>query len=70
MAGLMSALIQRGTLIRTIPHPPYCLRVSTGFYNTEQELVGLHDTLGELLDAGPDRITIPAFAMELSDEPL
>jgi len=68
MAGLMSAMIQRGSLIRIIPHPPYCLRVSTGFYNTEQELVGLRDTLGELLDAGPDGIKIPALAMELSDE--
>jgi L-cysteine/cystine lyase len=70
MAGLMSALIKGGYLIRIIPHPPYCLRASTGFYNTEQELTGLRDTLGELLDAGPDAVHIPELAMELPDEPI
>lgn len=57
-------------LIRNIPHEPYCLRVSTGFYNTAQELIGLRDALGELLEAGPDAVGIPDTALELPDEPV
>ena len=70
MSALTWALINQGFLIRSIPHPPYCLRVSTGFYNTEEELIGLRDKLGELLDAGPDSVEIPEMAMELADEPV
>lgn len=70
MAGLTRALIERGYLVRNIPHRPYCLRVSNGFYNVERELVGLRDALGELLDAGPDAVEIPAGALELSDQPV
>jgi selenocysteine lyase/cysteine desulfurase len=70
MAGLMQALTERGYLIRNISHPPYCMRVSTGFYNTEKELIGLRDALGELLDAGPEAVEIPKIALELSDKPV
>jgi L-cysteine/cystine lyase len=70
MAGLTLTLIERGYLIRSISHPPYCLRVSTGFYNTDQELAGLRDALAELLDAGPDAVEIPERARELSAKPI
>jgi L-cysteine/cystine lyase len=42
------ALVQRGIRIRTIPHMN-CLRVSTGFWNTENEIDKLADALAELL---------------------
>lgn len=48
-AGLVDALFGRGYLIRSIPHHPCCMRVSTGFFNTEEELAGLRDALAELL---------------------
>jgi L-cysteine/cystine lyase len=70
MAGLVSALVKRDYIIRSISHEPYCLRVSTGFYNTEEELVGFRDALGELLDLGSDSIKIPKLAMELPDDPV
>jgi L-cysteine/cystine lyase len=70
MAGLVSALVKRDYIIRSISHEPYSLRVSTGFYNTEEELIGFRDALGELLDLGPDAIKIPTLAMELPDEPV
>lgn len=72
MVGLVLALIKLGYLVRSIPHEPYCLRVSTGFYNTEQELVGLRDALGELLEAGHQAIRVPdhPFVRQLSDEPV
>ncbi len=70
MAGLVRALIERGYLIRSISHKPYCLRVSTGFYNTEQELLGFRDALGELLDAGPEAVQVPDLARGMPDEPL
>jgi L-cysteine/cystine lyase len=69
MAGLTNAVIDRGYVIRAISHPPYCLRISAGFYNTDDELIGLRDTLGELLDAGPNAVEIPDLASELPDEP-
>jgi L-cysteine/cystine lyase len=70
MAGMLRELIRRDYIIRNISHEPYCLRVSTGFYNTEEELVGLSDAVGELLEIGPDKIKIPELAMDLSDEPV
>ena len=70
MAGLLGALVKRGYIIRSITHVPYCLRVSTGFYNTEEELVGFRDALGELLELGPEAVEIPKLAMQLSDEPV
>jgi L-cysteine/cystine lyase len=70
MSGLVMALLDRGYLIRSIPHPPYCLRISTGFFNTDQELIGLRDALGDLLDAGPNAVEIPEIAAELPDEPI
>lgn len=70
MVALTEALIERGYVVRAIFHEPYCLRVSTGFYNTEEELIGLRDALGELLDAGSDAVAIPELALELPDEPL
>lgn len=70
MTGLTRALIDRGYLIRSISHKPYCLRVSTGFFNTEQELIGLRDALGELLDAGSDAVEVPERASGLPDQPV
>ncbi len=41
----------QGIIIRTIPVPgSYVLRVSTGFYNTEDELVRLRDALATLIE--------------------
>lgn len=70
MAGLVRAFIDRGYIVRSITHKPYCLRVSTGFYNTEQELLGFRDALGEMLKAGPEAVRVPKLAEELPDEPL
>ncbi len=70
MAGLMQAVIDRGYQLRAIFHEPYCLRVSTGFYNTEAELAGLCDALAELLDAGPDAVEIPPLPFPLPDTPV
>jgi L-cysteine/cystine lyase len=70
MAGMLRELIKRDYIIRNIAHPPYCLRVSTGFYNTEEELTGLRDAIGELLEGGPDNVKIPELAMHLSNEPV
>lgn len=72
MAGLVDALTERGFIIRSIPHVPYCVRVSCGFYNTEAEIDGLGTALADLLAAGPEAIAIPewAAAYGLSDEPV
>jgi L-cysteine/cystine lyase len=70
MVGLTGALMERGYLIRAIFHEPYCVRASTGFYNTEDEVVGLRDAVGELLDGGPDAVEVPDFALELPDQPV
>ena len=70
MAGMLRELIKREYIIRNIAHEPYCLRVSTGFYNTEEELVGFRDALGEILKMGPEKVKIPEIAMDLSDEPV
>ena len=70
MAGLVRALVKRDFIIRSISHVPYCLRVSTGFYNTKEELVGFRDALGELLEFGPEAVEIPELAMQLPDEPV
>ena len=72
MAGLVAALAERGIIIRSIPHEPYGVRVSCGFYNTEAEIDGLCDALRELLAAGPESVGVPAWAVEsgLSDAPI
>ncbi len=72
MAGLVAELDRRGFIIRSISHAPYCVRVSCGFYNTEAEIDGLCDALAELLAAGPQKVTIPDWAVQynLSTEPV
>jgi hypothetical protein len=62
MAGLVDALTERGFVIRSIPHAPYCVRVSCGFYNTEAEIDGLGAALADLLAAGPGAIPVPEWA--------
>ncbi|WP_448576118.1 aminotransferase class V-fold PLP-dependent enzyme [Thermomicrobium sp.] len=42
--ALVAALAQRNVIVRWITHP-YCLRVSTGFYNTEDDIERLVDVL-------------------------
>ncbi|HIC89903.1 MAG TPA: aminotransferase class V-fold PLP-dependent enzyme [Anaerolineae bacterium] len=42
------ALVEQGILIRYVDQP-YCLRVSTGFYNNENDLVCLRDALERLV---------------------
>jgi L-cysteine/cystine lyase len=70
MTALVPVLLKHGYLIRPITHEPYCLRVSVGFFNTEQELAGLRNALGELLAAGPGAVEIPESTMLLPDKPL
>ena len=72
MAGLVAALEEAGCIIRSIPHEPYCLRVSCGFYNTEAEIDGLCEALAGRLAAGPEAVTIPEWAVQygLSDDPV
>ena len=47
------ALVERNIRIRTIPHMR-CLRVSTGFWNTEEEIDALAESLQEILASGQD----------------
>ena len=67
---MVEAMAQRGYIIRNIPHEPFCVRVSCGFYNTEAELSGFVSELAKLLVAGPQSVEIPAWAehYHLSDE--
>lgn len=51
--AIASTLRERNIILRTIPVANgYVLRVSTGFYNTEEELVLLRDTLAETIQQG------------------
>ncbi len=61
-AGLVMALLDQGYLVRSIPHHPYCLRAATGFYNTEDEVIGLVQALHEMIAGGPQRVTTPDWA--------
>ncbi len=58
-AGLVTALFDQGYLVRSIPHRPYCLRAAAGFYNTEDEVLGLVQALHETIARGPQSVTIP-----------
>jgi L-cysteine/cystine lyase len=44
---LVTALDERGFILRTIPHPA-CVRLSTGFYNTEEEIENLGAAIEEI----------------------
>lgn len=44
---LVAALDERGFTLRTI-HGPDCVRMATGFYNTEEEIKGLGEALDEI----------------------
>ncbi len=44
---LVAALDERGFTLRTI-HGPDCVRLATGFYNTEEEITGLGEALNEI----------------------
>jgi L-cysteine/cystine lyase len=44
---LVTALFERGFILRTIPSPA-CVRLSTGFYNTEEEITTLGAAIEEL----------------------
>jgi L-cysteine/cystine lyase len=72
MAGLVDVLTERGIVIRSIPHVPYCTRVSCGFYNTEAEIDALGENLRDLLAAGPEAVDIPEWVAfyGVSDEPV
>lgn len=45
--ALVTALDERGFTLRTIPDPA-CVRLSTGFYNTEEEIEGLGAAIEEV----------------------
>jgi L-cysteine/cystine lyase len=72
MAGLVSELTARGYVIRSIPHEPFCLRVSCGFYNTEAEIDGMVEQIADILADGPESVAIPEWAtmFGLSTEPV
>lgn len=53
---LVSNLAKKGVIIRNIPHPPYCLRASTGWFNTETEIDWFCEALREAIKAGPESI--------------
>ncbi len=61
-AGLVMALLEQGYLVRSIPHHPYCLRAATGFYNTEDEVIGLVQALRKMIARGPQSVTTPDWA--------
>ena len=44
---LVTTLFDRGFILRTIPSPS-CVRLSTGFYNTEEEIENLGAAIEEL----------------------
>jgi len=44
---LVEALAQRNIIVRWITHP-YCVRLSTGFYNTEEDIERLIEALSEV----------------------
>ena len=48
---VVTALDQRGFILRTIADPA-CVRLSTGFYNTEEEIVNLGGAIEEVRDGG------------------
>lgn len=48
---LVQALRERGFTLRTIPNPA-CVRVSTGFYNTEDEIANLGAAVEEIIREG------------------
>ncbi len=72
MAGLVKLLGDAGYVIRSIPHAPYCVRVSCGFYNTEAEIDGLCACLADLLKRDPRTVEVPQWAIDyaLPDEPV
>lgn len=43
-------------VVRSIDHPPYGLRASLGFFNTEDEIDALVDAVTEALHHGPDAV--------------
>jgi len=64
-AGLNEAVGQAGYLIRTIPHPPFGLRASTGFFNTPDDLQGLVAEIKGWLSKGPTAVKAPPSAAAL-----
>lgn len=65
LAGLSEAVGQAGYVIRTIPHPPFGLRASTGFFNTTAELLGLTQQIEAWLTQGPAAVKTPPAAAGL-----
>ncbi len=64
-AALNAAVNQAGYVIRGIPHAPFGLRISTGFFNTTAELEGLAAELEQRLAQGPDALPVPPAALHL-----
>ncbi|MBK6430944.1 aminotransferase class V-fold PLP-dependent enzyme [Candidatus Amarolinea dominans] len=65
LAGLVEAVEQAGYTIRTVPHPPFGLRASTGFFNTNAELLGLAAEIRAWLARGPAAVKAPPMAVGL-----
>ncbi len=59
-ARVMIALAQEGIILRFLHHP-YALRISTGFYNTEEEIDRLAAALKAIQARDPD--SLPEFKM-------
>lgn len=60
--GLADELSRRGIVIRSIHHPPYCLRASTSWFNTEADLDALCQALREAIERGPAAVSVPDWA--------
>ncbi|MFQ5610755.1 MAG: aminotransferase class V-fold PLP-dependent enzyme [Anaerolineae bacterium] len=65
LAGLADCLSERGIIVRSISHEPYCLRASTAWFNTEADIDAFCEALVEALKAGPEAVTIPDWALAL-----
>lgn len=57
-ARVVAKLAEEKIIIRFLGHP-YCLRVSTGFYNTEQDIARLVEVLTHITHLSPD--ALPEF---------
>ncbi|MBW2529297.1 MAG: aminotransferase class V-fold PLP-dependent enzyme [Deltaproteobacteria bacterium] len=47
---------EQGIIVRSIDHPPYALRASLGFFNTEAEVLRLVDAVRDAVARGPAAI--------------
>jgi L-cysteine/cystine lyase len=64
-AGLVDRFQGQNIILRSIPHKPYGVRVSTAWFNSEAEIDAFVEALHNLIEAGPQAVTIPDWARSL-----